>query len=787
VKNSQSTSSVRVVINLLLCKQANAHLAEQYKKELNPDNPLGHGGAIAKTYASLLHSIYDDTNTTSFTPRVFKNVLGRYAPTFSGYGQQDSQEFMSFLVDGVHEDLNRILKKPYVENPESDDKTVNDPEAIRELGQKFREIHRARNDSVAMDLFNGFYKNTMVCPVCDKISITFDPYSLLALQLPIEHTWQHIIEFVPLHGRPIQVAVDIDKNATIRMLKAYVAKRIPGVNPKQLMMAEIYTHKFYKTFEDTVTIAEASIQARDELVMYELETVPTNFPSPKKPYRVRSMLSWNHSDDDDIPEADSPLAEKMLVPVFHRLTGSGGYSSGIKKGLTLWPSFVILTKEEAKDIYEIHRKVLGQVAQMTTKDIFEDKFANYASNNGSDAVLTTEEDASSNVDPNVKANSIEGDESIVDVTMTENGDAPAEQTPEAAAPASNAPVRHQHPALKPGEHLPIALNELFTMKVSKSNGKEMIQTGWSSIDANRDYPTIESRIPKSRRSSVQSNHSSTSTRSTGSEQSDHAQFSHNDSTFNAGSDSDTDLPPVSELAMQRDFRQKRNRNQSKRSKALKTYSLKGKGVRRDLSDVATENEEVVDAPLVKLGEAIICDWEPQQFESLFDGQDENDTFRGVDTWSVMEQLHDPELEAKQAKRAARKKTGITLEECFAETAKGEILSEDNEWYCNRCKERRLANKKLEIWTVPDILVIHLKRFSAHRGLRDKIDVLVDFPTENLDLKDWVGLPEGKNTVYDLFAVDNHYGGLGGGHYTAFAQNFYDQKWYEYNGKFDDRI
>jgi ubiquitin C-terminal hydrolase len=46
----------------------------------------------------------------------------------------------------------------------------------------------------------------------------------------------------------------------------------------------------------------------------------------------------------------------------------------------------------------------------------------------------------------------------------------------------------------------------------------------------------------------------------------------------------------------------------------------------------------------------------------------------------------------------------------------------------------------------------------------------------------VGFPEGKDLKYDLFAVDNHYGGLGGGHYTATAQNFFDQQWYDYNGK-----
>ena len=46
--------------------------------------------------------------------------VGRFAPQFSGYQQQDSQELMAFLLDGLHEDLNRIMKKPYVEKKDDD-------------------------------------------------------------------------------------------------------------------------------------------------------------------------------------------------------------------------------------------------------------------------------------------------------------------------------------------------------------------------------------------------------------------------------------------------------------------------------------------------------------------------------------------------------------------------------------------------------------------------------------------------------------------------------------------
>ena len=40
---------------------------------------------------------------SSIVPREFKATLGKFAPQFAGYQQQDSQEFMSFLMDGIHE------------------------------------------------------------------------------------------------------------------------------------------------------------------------------------------------------------------------------------------------------------------------------------------------------------------------------------------------------------------------------------------------------------------------------------------------------------------------------------------------------------------------------------------------------------------------------------------------------------------------------------------------------------------------------------------------------------
>ena len=708
-------------------------------------------------------------------------TLGRCQPVFSGYGQQDSQEFLSFLVDGLHEDLNRVLKKPYIENPESDDNTVKDPQAIRILGDKFRANHRARNDSVATDLFNGFYKNTMVCPKCAKVSTTFDPFSLLTLQLPVESQWQHTIYFAPLRGYPVKVEVEMDKNSSIRQLKEYVAKRIPGLQPKKFMCAEVYAHKFFKTFTDEQVISACNIQSRDEIVLYELEDVPSNFPPPKKntASRARSAFGYNNvSSEDDIPEDDSPLADKMMVPLYHSVVEARHARSRILK---LWPSFILLSREEAKDYDSILRKVLAKVATMTTKRILEedDNGDTFTPNSLRPIGQDSNEDTSADLENQPTMKPLEGEDSVVDISMTDVKDEKGEKSPDPNGKTSTTANKSKPPILEPGGFIPPEYRTLFDMKYVRSATK-IVPTAWSQFDSSyRDYPSLLTRLPQysSRKSSPQSNSSYHSTSSASEDFDDVPEFSNN-SRRDISADSESDDEIVASSSPYR------NRNVvaskyfgSKKAKAAVHASRSGRQA-PDAGDF-----EMGDMPLlIRLGEAILLEWEPEGYNSLFEGNF-RDNMRGRDTWGVMEQVPDATLHEIRAKRLARRRSGITLEDCFKETSKGEILSEENAWYCNRCKELRRASKTLEIWTVPDILVIHLKRFSSNRALRDKVDVLVDFPTEGLDLSDRVGLQEGKDLVYDLFAVDNHYGGLGGGHYTAFAQNFFDKKWYEYNGKF----
>jgi hypothetical protein len=114
-------------------------------------------------------------------------------------------------------------------------------------------------------------------------------------------------------------------------------------------------------------------------------------------------------------------------------------------------------------------------------------------------------------------------------------------------------------------------------------------------------------------------------------------------------------------------------------------------------------------------------------------------------------------------------------------AEAEKLDEQNEWFCPNCRTFVQADKKIDIWSVPEILIVHLKRFSAG-PTGHKIDTFVDFPDE-MDLTPYVVGPHApEQMTYVLYAVSEHSGSLMGGHYTAHAivASEGTSEWYSFN-------
>jgi ubiquitin C-terminal hydrolase len=132
-------------------------------------------------------------------------------------------------------------------------------------------------------------------------------------------------------------------------------------------------------------------------------------------------------------------------------------------------------------------------------------------------------------------------------------------------------------------------------------------------------------------------------------------------------------------------------------------------------------------------------------------------------------------------RSQHKQSTTSLLDCFKYFTTKETLSDNDQWYCPKCKLLKNASKKIDLWLLPKVLIVQLKRFNYTRHYRDKIDLLIDCPIYDLDLSQFVLNPSEKaNAKYDLIAVSNHMGGLGGGHYTAHAKNMHDHKWHTFD-------
>ncbi|KAL8163042.1 UNVERIFIED_CONTAM: hypothetical protein K2H54_003927 [Gekko kuhli] len=179
---------------------------------------------------------------------------------------------------------------------------------------------------------------------------------------------------------------------------------------------------------------------------------------------------------------------------------------------------------------------------------------------------------------------------------------------------------------------------------------------------------------------------------------------------------------------------------------------------------------------------LVAEWDVDTKECLF-GNIQEEVVEDSESVRLKQQLHQQQY-------------SCTLDECFQLYTKEEQLAPDDAWRCPHCQVLQQGTVKLSLWTLPDILVIHLKRFRQVGKQRHKLTTLVHFPLWGLDMAPHVAQrgrgskrgpwkhtsPEGSqgSFLYDLYAVCNHHGSLQGGHYTAYCRNALDGHWYSYD-------
>ncbi|KAH6915772.1 ubiquitin carboxyl-terminal hydrolase 4 [Coprinopsis sp. MPI-PUGE-AT-0042] len=156
----------------------------RWKTAINYTNKMGTQGQLVHAFAKLVYEMWRG-DLPYLTPIDFKKSICQLSHQYIGSDQHDSQEFLSFLLDGMHEDLNRVMVQREIKvTPEQEAELERLPPMI--ASDREWRAWRARNDSLIVDYFQGQFRSRLQCLTCQKTSTTYNVFSIL--QLPIPHS-----------------------------------------------------------------------------------------------------------------------------------------------------------------------------------------------------------------------------------------------------------------------------------------------------------------------------------------------------------------------------------------------------------------------------------------------------------------------------------------------------------------------------------------------------------------------------------------------------------------------
>ncbi|XP_026138214.1 ubiquitin carboxyl-terminal hydrolase 2-like isoform X2 [Carassius auratus] len=150
-------------------------LHNSHRRDLNNNSRTN--TALMEEFAKLIQTMWTSSSSEAVSPSEFKTQIQRYAPRFVGYNQQDAQEFLRFLLDGLHNEVNRVTVRPRGSMEDFDH--LPDEEKGKKMWTKYLE----REDSKIVDLFVGQLKSSLTCSDCGYCSTVFDPFWDLSLPI----------------------------------------------------------------------------------------------------------------------------------------------------------------------------------------------------------------------------------------------------------------------------------------------------------------------------------------------------------------------------------------------------------------------------------------------------------------------------------------------------------------------------------------------------------------------------------------------------------------------------
>ncbi|KAL7981585.1 hypothetical protein Chor_005673 [Crotalus horridus] len=241
-------------------------LQSQYVRDLNNNSRMQM--SLMTEFAKLIQMLWTSSPNESVSPSEFKMQIQRYAPRFVGYNQQDAQEFLRFLLDGLHSEVNRVLVRPKGHSDNLDH--LPDDEKGRQMWMRYL----AREDSRIGDLFVGQLKSSLTCSSCGYCSTAFDPFWDLSLPIAKKSYGEvNLIDCMRLFTK--EDVLDGDEKPTCGHCKA-----------RTKCMKKFSIQRFPKILVLRI-LSFCQRMWPDPLIYYEIDFSPISYPTTMGGYLVR--------------------------------------------------------------------------------------------------------------------------------------------------------------------------------------------------------------------------------------------------------------------------------------------------------------------------------------------------------------------------------------------------------------------------------------------------------------------------------------------------------------------
>jgi ubiquitin C-terminal hydrolase len=776
-------------------------LSGKYQHELNRGNPLGTGGIIAQDFANLLRHLWSSSGHGHVIPTRFKKTLGKLKAQFSGNEQNDTQEFLAELLDMLHEDVNRVTEKRYIQAP-SDEDLENMTLAAQAEDAWSR--HIARNRSVLVDLFQGQLCSKITCPSCPKISRTYDPFMFLSvpllpkqhqckvfvtllrrMRLPRRRGSSSIIEAEALESynqarAPSRYCVTLLRLGEVVDLKQEVS-RMSGLPAKHMMVVVAKGRRIVRVLNDGESLAEVAELGGNKCLVFEgwkdipflsnvsiarfnnrrallkdknksaIESVGSKGYQEQDEYEG-SALAWegdvvvdigSKQDGDlttywDTASFDAEEAEKLFWPASLReiiegmrvdaMDIRGQWFAGCVEEIRLSSSFSSSPRTKIESPVVKVRKSLSK-----SKIIVEEYYARIHFDNFSSLwdEWISEEDFRNGRLSRIYSHS-ERKIKLEEISVVHRR-IQTDSTGKAIVELFGAPYVLQCESVRSCRHALRLLEEQSTRYLNREEFVRYLEHERCLATGQPD----DYRSPFTVR--LLSRHRPLA-----------LDRSHNDSTQSSSSKKSQQQ----ELSVQQDW--EGTPFPSSAERPLCNINHRQLLVSVDWAD-SSDSANYRELPYADHDEYIsaVVDMNNSRDKRRTDGTT-SQVYKAPDAFAsfLSHTLHD----------------SVDLHDCLQAFTNAEVLDE-NTWYCSTCKVHRRGQMQTSIHRLPDILVIHIKRFSMTARRRDKIRTKVVFPLASLNMASYLSSESSEtmtnNSVYDLYGVANHIGDMTRGHYTSF--------------------